>query len=84
MAYQDGTIILDLDDVVETNHISCQTKGLSPIQFGSLEPFVLHEHGLPNPVMQERSFPVNIFDKLTVNMASCFDIEEEADKEDGR
>jgi len=30
---EDGTTILDLNDVVKTNHISCQTKGLSLIQF---------------------------------------------------
>jgi len=30
---EDGTIILDLNDVVKTNHISCQTKGLSLIEF---------------------------------------------------
>jgi len=41
---KDETIILDLDDVVETNHISYQTKGLSLIQFGSLEPPILYEH----------------------------------------
>ena len=46
---EDGTIILDLDNVTETNRISCQTKGLSLIQFGSLEPAVLYEHGLPSP-----------------------------------
>ena len=43
---EDETIILDLDDMVKTNHISCQIKGLSLIQFGSLEPNVLYEHGL--------------------------------------
>jgi len=77
---KDGTIILDLEDVVETNHISCQTKGLSLIQFRSLEPFVLYEHGLPNPATQERSFLVNVFDKLT----SCSEVEEEVDEGDGR
>jgi len=45
---EDGMIILDLDDLVETNYISYQTKGLSFIQFGSLEPFVLHECRLSN------------------------------------
>jgi len=77
-------MILDLDDVVKTNHISCRTKGLSLIQFESLEAFVLHEHRLPNSVTQERSFPVNVFDKLAVNITSCFEVEEESDKEDGR
>jgi len=42
---KDGTIILDLDDVFDTNHVFCQTKGLSLIQFGSLEIVVLQEHG---------------------------------------
>ena len=42
---EDGAIILDLDNVTETNRISCQTKGLSLIQFGSLEIVVLQEHG---------------------------------------
>ena len=65
---KDRTIILDLDDVVEANHILCQTRGLSIIQFGGLEPFVLHEHRLPNPATQERSLTVNVFDKLAVNM----------------
>ena len=53
---KDETIILNLDDVVETNHISCQTKGLPLIQFKSLEPIVLYEHGLPSPTMQEGFF----------------------------
>jgi len=30
--------------------------------------------------MQERSLPVNVFDKLTVNMTSCFEVEEESDE----
>jgi len=77
---EDGTIILDLDDVVETNHISCQTRGLSLIQFGSLEPFVLHKNRLPNPATQEMSFPVNVFDKVAVNMSSCLEVGEELDE----
>jgi len=48
---EDGTIIFDLDDVVETYHISCQTRGLSLIKFGSLERFVLQEHSLLYPAM---------------------------------
>jgi len=32
---KEGWIILDLDEVVKTNHISSQTKELSAIQFGS-------------------------------------------------
>ena len=77
---EDGRIILDSDDVVETNHISCQTRGLSLIQFRSLEPFVLHKYRLLNPIAQERSFLVNVFDKLLVNMTSCFKVEEESDE----
>ena len=50
---KDGMIILNLDDIVESNHISCQIKGLSLIQLGSLEPTVLHERGLLSPAMQE-------------------------------
>jgi len=76
---KDKTITLDLDNVVEINHISCRTRGLSLIQFESLKLFVLHEHRLPNPAMQERSFPVDVFDKLAVNMTSCFEVKEELD-----
>ena len=75
---------MDLGNVVETNHISCQIRGLSLIQFKSLEAFVLHEHRLLHPGMHERSFPFNVFDKLAVNMTSCFKVEEESDEEDGR
>ena len=77
---EDGTITLDLDDVVETNHIPCQTKGVFLIKFGSLEPFVLHEQRLSNPCTQERLFTVNVFDKLAVNVTSCFEVEEESDE----
>jgi len=81
---KNGMIILNLDDVVETNHILCQTNELSITWLASLEPIVLHEHGLPNPVTQEVFFPVRIFNKITVNMTSCSNVGEEADKEDGR
>jgi len=64
--------------------LSLEYKGLSLIQFGSLEPFVLHEHRLPNRATQERSFLVNVFDKLVVNMTSCFEVQEEPDEENGR
>ena len=53
---EDGIITLDLDDVVKTNHISCQIKELSLIQFRSLEPAVLYDHRLPSPAMQDDSF----------------------------
>ena len=81
---EDGTIILDLDDVVETNHISYRTRGLSLFQFGSLDPAILYEHGLTSPAAQGGFFPVSIFDKLTVNMTSCSKVKEEADEEDGK
>jgi len=38
-------------------------------------------HGLLNSVTQERSFPINIFDKLVVNMTSCSELEEAIDEE---
>jgi len=49
-----------------------------------LEPTVLYEHGLPSLVTQEGFFPVNIFDKLVVNITSCSEVEEEIGEEDGR
>ena len=79
---KDGTIILDLDDVVETNHISSQTKGLSLIQFRSLGLDILYEHGLPNPVMQEGFFPASVHDKVAVNLTSCPEVEEKVGEED--
>jgi len=77
---EDRMIILDLDDVVKTNHILYQTRGLSLIQFGSLESFVLHEYRLLNPATQETSFPVNVSDKLAINMTSGFELKEESDE----
>jgi len=81
---EDGTIVLDANDMVETNCISCQTKGLSLIQFGSLEPTVHYESGLPSPTTQGEFFPIRVFDKLTINMTLCSKVKEEADEEDGR
>jgi len=81
---EDGTIILDLDDVVETNHTSYPTKGLPLIQFGSLQPTVLYKHGFPSPTMQGGFFPVSVFDKITVNMASCSEVKEKTNEKDGR
>jgi len=57
---EDETIILDLHDAAETNYISWQIKGVFLIQFGSLEPSVLHEQILSNPCMQERLFTINV------------------------
>ena len=55
---------------------------MSIIQFGSLEPIVLHKHGLPNPIMQEEFFPISVFNKLAVKMTSYSEVEEEANEED--
>jgi len=81
---EDGTIILDLDDMVETNHNSCQAKALSLIKFESFEPAVLYEHRLSSPTTQGGFFPFSVFGKLAINMTSCSKLEEEADEEDGR
>jgi len=81
---EDGTIILNLDDTVKTNHISCQIKGLSLIQFKSLELGVLFEHWLPSTAIQEEFFPVTVLNKLAVNMTSCSEVKEEIGREDGR
>jgi len=82
---KDGrTMILDLDVVVEINHISCQTKGLSLIQFESLESTILYEHGLPSPSIQEGFSSVRIFDRLAVNMTSCSKVEKEIGKANDR
>ena len=48
---KEGRIVLDLDDVVETNHISSQTRELCTFQFGDLEPVVLLEPRLLNSNM---------------------------------
>jgi len=49
-----------------------------------LEPVVLLEHGLLNPVTQERIFPVSFFNEITVNMTSCSKVEEKTDEEEDR
>jgi len=69
---------------VGANYIFCQTKELSAIQLRSLEPVVLLEHGLLNPITQEGLLPFIFFDKLIVNMTTCSEVEEETDEEDGR
>ena len=48
------------------------------------EYIILLKSGLLNPYMQERSFSVTLLDRITVNMTSCSEVEEETDKEDGR
>jgi len=80
---KEGRIILDSDDVVETNYVSFQIKELCAIQFGSLEPVVPLKHGLLSAGIQERSFPVTFFDRTIVNMTSYFEVEEETDEEGG-
>jgi len=49
-----------------------------------LEPVDLYEYGFQSLATQEGFFPVRVFDKLAVNMTSCFEVEEETGKEDGR
>jgi len=44
----------------------------------------VHKHGLLNPSTQEGFFLVSFFNKLAVNLTSCFEVEEEIDEEDGR
>ena len=73
---------MDLDDVVETNHISSQTRELCTLQFGNLEAVVLLEPGSPNPIMQERSLSTTFVNRLTITMTSCSETEEEMDEED--
>jgi len=36
------------------------------------------------PTTQDGFFPVSLSNKLAINMASCFEIEEETGKEDGK
>ena len=81
---KEGRIILDQDDIVETNHVSSQTRELCTLQFGNLVPFILLEPGLPNPNMQGRSLPVTFLDRTMVNRTSCSEVEEEMDEEGGR
>jgi len=48
-----------------------------------MEPVVVLDPGLLNANMQEKSFPVTFLDRTTVNMTSCFKVEEETDEESG-
>jgi len=81
---KDGIIILDLHNVIKTNYISYQIKGLFIIQFGNLEPIALQEHALPNLVIQEGFFTINIFGKLEVNMTSCSEVDEKTYEEEDK
>ena len=75
---KEGRIILDLDDVVEANHVSSQTRELLTLQFRNLEPVVLCEPWLLSPNMKDKTFPA---DRTTVNMTSYSELEEEIDEE---
>jgi len=81
---KDATIILDLDDIIEPYHISCETEGFSIVQFKTFEPVVLHKYGLLNLIRQQGFFLVSVFDKLPSNMTSASKAEEEIHKHDGR
>jgi len=50
---KEGRIILDLDDVVEKNHVSSQTRELCTLQFGNVELIVLFEPWMLSPDMKE-------------------------------
>jgi len=71
---KEGRIILDLDDVVEANHVSSQTWDLYTLQFRNLELIVLFEPWLLNPNIQERSFPITFLNRITVNMTLCSEV----------
>jgi len=49
-----------------------------------LKPIDPLEHGLLNPVTLEEFFSISFFDKITVNMASSSEVEEEMEKEDDK
>jgi len=78
---KEGRIILDLENVVEANHVSSQTRELRTLQFGNLEPVVIFEPWLLSPVMKEKSFLAAFLDRTTINMTSCSKLEEETDEE---
>jgi len=46
---KDGRIILELDNVLEANHISSQIRELCTLQFGKLEPVILFKPWLLSP-----------------------------------
>jgi len=59
-----------------TNDISSQTRELLVIWFGNLELAALLENRLHNFIIQKRPAPVTFFDKITINMTSCSEVEE--------
>jgi len=79
-----GRIILDLDNVMKANHVCNQTKELVTSQFESLEPIVLHEHGLLNPITPKGSLSIRFVNKIIANMTLCFEVEEETDEEEDK
>ena len=78
---KEGRIILDLDNVVEVNHVSYQTRELCTLQFGNLEPVVLFEPWLLSPNMEERSFSAAFINRTMVNVPSCSELEDETNEE---
>jgi len=78
---KEGSIILDLDDVVEANHVSSQTRELCTLQFRKLELVVLFEPWFVSPNTKERSFSAAFLDRITVEMTSCSELEEETGEE---
>jgi len=78
---KEGRIILDLDNVLEANYVSSQIRELCTLQFRNIAPVVLFEPWLLSPNMKERSFSTAFFDRITVNMTSCSELEEEIDEE---
>jgi len=78
---KEGRIISDLDDVVEANYVSAQTRELCTLQLGNLKPVVLFEPWLLSPNMEERSFLATFLGRITINMTSCSELEEETNEE---
>ena len=80
---KEGWIILDRNDVVETNYVSSTTRELCTLHFGNLETIILLELELLNLNIQERSFPVTFLGRTTINMTSYSEVEEETDEDGG-
>jgi len=56
---------LNLDDIVEANHVSSQIRELCTLQFRNLESVVLLKPWLLTPDMKGRSFSVDFLDRTT-------------------
>jgi len=78
---KDGRIILDVDDVIETNHIFSKIRNY-PSFSSKVWVVVLHKHGLFNPVTQEIFFLASFFDEITINITTCSEVEEKINEED--